>query len=1189
MNYRCLYICLLALLSAAGASAQTIRASIYGEVSDSTGSAVPGATIRAVHVATSTEVSYVTDERGNYDFPRLVKFGEYRLEAEAKGFQKLIREGIVVVIDQRARVDLELRVGEVSQTIEVSGDAPLLETSNSTPGAYVPKRLIDTLPLFNRQPLSLVLIAPGVTPQGTFGPILNGAENNPRPLVYTISNFSVNGSRGVTNEIIVDGLSINVPEGGNGGAGTAGPALSPNADATEEVKVLSNTFSAEYGKSGGGVVTMTLKSGTNEFHGSLFEYFRNDKLDANPWFSNAVGAGRAKLRQNMFGGAIGGPVWKNRTFFFFDYQAYRQVSQGAPVRSSLPTLPMLDGDFSQLRNSAGQLITIHDPLTAGPGAARAAFAGNVIPRNRMDPVALKVLSFVPRERRSAGDPFTALGNNTYSNPVKSSEGQWDLKIDHSFSQTHHLTGRISWWDVNNRNTPTLPGVDYDNPNPADTGVFTVPRRSYQPALGYTWTINPHTIFDIRAGYTRYEVAATHLFGCQPLFNSCQQPFNSTQAGFPSYLDNYSDAKGFPGITFSAGYQSLGVPNQQWYTPDSIAGQSTLTRISGRHVWKAGFEWRRQHYIRGGGSDRAGIFRFSDAMTRRVNNRANTNLEGNPIASFLLGYADSGSISRVSFSDVKSDYFAGFFQDDFKVSSKLTLNLGLRWDVSRPMWDRLGQISFLDLNATNPLNGRLNAAAIPAGMQSTLFGGLEFPNQGRLAGINNTMSVDWNNIAPRLGLAYRVGANTVVRAGFGILFKTQLGEAVPPPRESFSVTNAMLASADGARPLNTLSDPFPGGDLLEPTRGALGLLTNVGLNAPGILGSNAEKVPYIVQWNLNIQHQLPGQILAEIGYTGTQGKQLNRPPIDFNELDPSFVARGNQLNQLVTNPFFGVAGIPSTSLLARPTVQLGQLLRPHPHFLAMQAWDRNGASSKYHGMTARVEKRFTHGLTLLGSFTASKLMDDFSGIPNWQGAAPARDRTRYDASREWAVNEEDVSRRMVVSYSYELPIGKGKSLWNTSGAADAVLGGWQISGIHTMSTGIPIQVIGGTAYHSFGAGVQRPNSTGVSPGKTGRAQDRLLAWFDKAQFTNPEPFTLGNLGRTLPNVRTDGLNQWDFSAAKVFPIRERFRVEYRAFFRNFLNTPDFAHPERTFTSPDFGRVTATAIPARQVQMELRFKF
>jgi hypothetical protein len=295
------------------AQAQTIRASIYGAVVDPSGSGIPGAIVRAIHGATNTELTFTTDQQGNYDFPRLVKFGEYRLEAEATGFQKLIREGLNIGIDQRVRVDLELRVGDVSQSVQVRAETPLLETSNSTPGQYVSQQLINNLPLFNRVPFSLVLVAPGVIPQGTFGPIYNGAENQPRPLVYTISNFSVNGSRGVTNEMIVDGLSVNVPEGGTGGAGTAGPALSPTAEATEEVKVLSNTFSAEYGKSGGGVVTLTYKAGTNQFHGSVFDYFRNDKLDANPWFSNAAGIGKAKLRQNIFGGAIGGPVIRDRT------------------------------------------------------------------------------------------------------------------------------------------------------------------------------------------------------------------------------------------------------------------------------------------------------------------------------------------------------------------------------------------------------------------------------------------------------------------------------------------------------------------------------------------------------------------------------------------------------------------------------------------------------------------------------------------------------------------------------------------------------------------------------------------------------------------------------------------------------------------------------------------------------------
>ncbi|MBC7927754.1 MAG: TonB-dependent receptor [Bryobacteraceae bacterium] len=1015
-----LALCLLFVYFVAPCAGQSVRASIYGTVQDASGSGIPNAKVTAIHVSTNTELIFVTDVSGDYDFPRLVRFGEYRIEAEATGFSKLVRQGVNIVIDGRAHVDLRLDVGDVSQSVEVTADAPLLETSNSTPGSYIPRRFIDNLPLFNRVPLSLALLSPGVVPQGTFGPIFNGAEASPRPLVYTVSNFSINGSRGVTNEILVDGVSVNVPEGGNGGAGTAGPALSPNAEATEEVKVLSNTFSAEYGKSGGGVVTMTTRSGSNEFHGSVFEYFRNDKLDANPWFSNAAGIGKAKLRQNIFGGAIGGPVWKDRVFFFFDYQAFRQISQGQPVRSSLATQPMLNGDFSGLLNSQGQQIAIFDPLTAGPGEARTQFPGNIIPASRIDPTARRIVSFIPTQRRSAGDPFTALGNNTYSAPTPANEDQWDIKFDQNITQQHHLVGRLSYWKASTQNAPTLPGVNYENTNPADTGLYKVPRRSFQPMLGYTYTISPRSILDLRAAYTRYEVAATHLFGCQPLFDSCKDPFDPTEAGFPQYIGRYSDVQGFPGIGFSGGYQSLGVPNQQWYTPDSLAGQATLTHIAGRHVLKFGAEWRRQHYIRGGGNDRVGRFNFSDAFTRRISNQANTQLEGNPIASFLLGNPDSGAISRVSFADAISHYYAGFIQDDFKLSSRLTLNLGLRYDVSRPMRDRLGQISFFDPDAQNPLNARINRALAPAGMQGSLLGGLEFPNQGRLQSVNNTMNIDWNNLAPRIGVAWQAMRSTAVRSGFSILYKTQLGEAIPAPRDSFSVTNAMLTTIDGARPANRLSDPFPGGQLIEPTRGSLGLLTNAGLDLSGIMGSNSEKVPYIIQWNLNVQHQLPGSWLVEVGYTGTSGKQLNRPPINWNELEPQFVTLGNQLNQLVPNPFFGIPEIPSNSVLSRQTVQLGQLLRPYPQFGNITVFDRNGANSEYHGMTVRVDKRFSHGLTLLGSYTSSKLMDDFSGIPDWQGAAPARDRTRYDTHREWAINEEDVSHRAVLSYTYELP-------------------------------------------------------------------------------------------------------------------------------------------------------------------------
>ena len=329
---------LMLLVAGLPLAAQTIRASLYGRVLDPQSSPVPNAKVRATHLATGTAYVFVTNENGGYDFPRLLQFGDYSVEAEAAGFQKLRRDGVNLVIDQRAQVDLRLTVGSVSETVEVRETVPLLETSNATPGQFISNKQVQSLPLPNLSPLHLVYLAPGVSPQGN-------VDNRSRPGTNSTSNFSINGSRGVTNEMIVDGLSANIPEGGSGGSGTAGIVYYPSMEATEEVKVLNNTFSAEYGKSGGGVVTLTMKSGTNQFRGSVFEFFRNDKLDATPFFSNAVGFKKGALRQNTYGGAVGGPIVKNRTFFFWDYQAFRQRSTGQPTRSSLPTTEMGLGDF----------------------------------------------------------------------------------------------------------------------------------------------------------------------------------------------------------------------------------------------------------------------------------------------------------------------------------------------------------------------------------------------------------------------------------------------------------------------------------------------------------------------------------------------------------------------------------------------------------------------------------------------------------------------------------------------------------------------------------------------------------------------------------------------------------------------------------------------------------------------------
>jgi hypothetical protein len=432
--------------------------------------------------------------------------------------------------------------------------------------------------------------------------------------------------------------------------------------------------------------------------------------------------------------------------------------------------------------------------------------------------------------------------------------------------------------------------------------------------------------------------------------------------------------------------------------------------------KFGFDGRRHHYIRGGGTNRVGQYNFTAGFTQRIHNVNNPAREGNSFASFLLGLPNDGSIQRISVADVKSHYFGFYAQDDWKITRKLTLNLGVRYDVSQPMWDKFGQLSFLNLTDANPIGAQVGLPNVA--------GGLMFPGKGTLQDVQNTMTIDWTNVAPRLGIAYQVNPKTVIRAGAGIFYRTILGEAIPAPRDSFSITTPMVTSLDGARPQDLLSNPFPRG-IQEPRRGADGMLTNVGLSISGIAGTNSSTTPYVGQWNFNIQRELPFNMVAEIGYVGSVAKLQDRRPINLNELAFEHVPLGNALNTLVSNPFFGNSNIPASSFLAQPTVRRGQLLRPYPQFDSVTMWGYNGASSEYNALQAKVEKRFSHGMTLLASYTWSKLMDDFSGIPTWLGSSPAGDRTRYDFRREWSINEEEVPHRFVGSYTYELPWGKGR--------------------------------------------------------------------------------------------------------------------------------------------------------------------
>lgn len=1157
---------------------QSISASMYGRVLDSANAVMPGVTVRAINVDTGTVYQFLTDSLGNYDFPQ-VRLGSYRLEASVQGFQTTVQAGIVLELNQRAKIDLVLQVGSVNEKVEVTAQAPLLETATGAMGQVVTHKQVEDLPLVQRMPWYLALITPGVNPGYSMS-----ASGQP---FNRTGNFSINGSRAGSNEMMVDGVSTQVPGAASAQIGFTYLAVYPPMEATQEFKIYTNAYAAEFGKSGGGAVTLSIKSGTNSFHGALYEFLQNDALNANQWFSNFYGLGKSRIRLNQFGGAVGGPVIRNRTFFFYDYQGLRETTQGQPTTSTLPSLEMVKGDFTNLRNAAGGLITIYDPTTAGPGQPRTPFPGNVIPAGRMDPVAVKVAALLPATRRSAGNAFTGVGNNTVAVPTMYNDNQWDLKIDHRLNDRNQLFYRHSWYHHMYQNSLLLPGSTWDNINPLDSGGLGLPTQSYQMAAGYTRTISPTTLFDFRAGQTHLAWQQIVTTFCIP--GACAHPFDPTSVGFPGYIKEFAGANGFPPMNLS-NYDTLGStqPGQN-QTRNAVSIQTSLTKITGRHVLKFGFDGRREESYSGSWTAHDGTYSFDAGFTQRVNNVSAAQTQGNSWASFLLGTPSSGNIQKYAPPHTRSGYYAIYAQDDFKLSSKLTLNPGLRWDISKPMRELHDQIAFLDLGP-NPL-GAL------AGMPD-LKSGLQFANQGSLKGIHNTIATQWHSIAPRLGIAYQMTPSTVIRSGGGFFFMGSFGSAVDTPSTSFSATTSMIPSLDGATPYNYLSNPFPQGFTL-PRAGADGMLTNVGLSISGIAGTNSSKTPYMAQWNFNIERQLPGSFMVEAAYVGSTSKGLDRGQLNLDELAPQYASLGNALNQLVSNPFYGLPQIPSTSTLAQPTVQRGQLLRPYPLFTGVTMWDSNGASAKYNSVRFKAEKRLSQGLTVLASYVIAKSMDDGSGIPSFLGSpipgGTQGPRTIYDLRREWSLSALDVSQRFVTAYTYELPFGHGRKWLNSKGPLDWFLGGWQVNGIVTISTGMPVSIYTSNNYMGFGAGPQRPNSTGISAALSGPAVSRLGppagggTWFNTAAFSQPTPFTIGNLARTLPDVRSDGVHNWDSSFFKTFKFKERFALTYRAEMFNFANTPTFQQPVASLTATNFGSVTATANTARQMQMALRLSF
>ncbi len=1161
---RFLISCAAAMLISFPAAAQTATGIIQGRVTDPTEAAVPDAKVTVENQRTGVRQSLVTNSEGYFVQPFLNP-SEYRVTVEKSGFQKHLASDIRVAVQQTVALDIALKVGEVATTVEVSSNVAQLSTSTSSLSTVIENKRILDLPLNGRNPFTLATLSPGVIPGGGSTPWISGGRN-------------------ASSDVTIDGTSVIVPENN---VGILQLAYTPIVDSIEEFSVITNSLAAEYGRTGGGVINVATRSGTNQLHGSLFEFLRNSRLDANTWSNNRNGALRTALQQNQFGGTVGGPVilpglynGKNRTFFFFSEQSNR-ARGGASATATVPIAAWRAGDFSDLRNGAGAPVLLYDPLTTGADGIRQAFPGNIIPQDRFNTVGRNLLPYWPQPNAVPTNQFTNQNNYFLSSKSPSREDRFDSRVDHGVADHLRLWTRFS---RTAGNSSPLNGFGNVGTSSGDG-----PGRNFghNVAINAVETFNPTTILNVNYGLARRNTTRFPF----------SQGFDMRTLGLPQNAYDVAATQGleFPRFDFggNTNISSLGQATFTTLKDRDTAHNSRadLTKVLGRHTVKAGMEYRKMFLNFTQLGQPNGQYSFGSQWTQRQAGTTTTSTtQGNGFASMLIGVPNSGTISHTFDSAMASSYWGFYVQNDWRLSRKLTLNMGLRWDADTPHTERYNRLSYWDIDAPSPIAGRV--AGYP-----DLKGAMKFvtPDHRR------QVPTDLNNWGPRFGFAYKVNERIVFRGAYAMMYGGSVlqagGTSGSSGTQGFQSSTGMIVSTDNTNILANLSNPFPNAFNLPlgaregPTSGAS---TQLGLGI-GDSFFNDWRNPVIQQWNANLQREFGGQWVIEVGYLGSKGNHLadGESSMAYNQLPPSFFSLGNLLlantANLVTNPFLGVITNPASSL-SRATVQRAQLLRPFPHYEGVGAFRKPQANSLYHSFTLRAEKRFSKGLSALISLTAGKLIDDASQTVTFLGQAGTK-QDFFNRPGERAISSQDISRRLVISFNYELPFGKNRAfLSSLPAAAEWVIGGWQVNGITTFQGGLPMAIGNGGNFANIFSPGQRTNTNGKNPRIEGSIDERINQYFDTTVFTQATNFTFGNVSRFVPNLRGPGTNNIDFSLFKDFQIREGFRAQLRGESFNLANHPIWNGPGTTVNDlANFGRINAKGGQRRQVQVALKLIF
>jgi Carboxypeptidase regulatory-like domain/TonB-dependent Receptor Plug Domain len=1074
--------------------AQSGSGTISGTVQDAAGGVIPAAKLKISNEQTGVAANAETNDSGLYRAGSLPP-GIYRIEVEIEGFQKLIRKPITLEVGQVLALDLTLQVGQATETIDVVEDAPLTESQSSNIGQAVSRQMLAGLPLPNRAASSLAALAPGVvmidTGAGT-------AENYPV--------FSVAGGRARNQNFILDGGNV------SNAVGLTRPQqlTSLPVDAMQEFRVIANNYSAEYGHSTGGIVTMSTRGGTNEYHGSLFESLQNTELNARNFFAPS----RAPVRLNQYGGTLGGPVRKNKTFFFVTWEQTRQLTS-TTLTATVPTLLERTGDFSDLRDNTGKLITLYNPTT-GSGTARQPFVNSRIPAYQLDPVALAALNYFPLPNRagtiSNANNFVGSSGDTLNRNIVVG------RLDHQFRSNDLATARYYINDSNTNSTGTY-GIPASDPNGDITDV-----RVQSLLLSETHIFSSNIANDVRFTYLRRKFIDTRP-GAGDDLNSQIGLGGVSQAAFPAFI---IPGYGIPS-TFTLGNATSALGNStavaRFQTP--ILDRQILDSVSwqhGRHAFKFGGEYRAgaNDEIRDRSS--AGTFSFSPLIT------GFNNAGGNALASFLLGAVNAANIQVSDKIRTRAAYMGYYFQDDWRVTDRLTINAGLRWEVEFPRREADNHMNSFDPLAINPVSGTPGIV--------TWAGANGVPERA--------FRTDYNNFGPRVGFAYRLQEHTVIRAGAGVFYGPTVSNTIGDVASLGYSTAASYAVSQAASQIAfPLASGFPA-YTRPPLTPAFGAVAVGQTPNTAVSYFNPNQVaPISYQYNFDVQREIAKGVLIEAGYIGNVSHHLTANDLTLDQVAPQLLGTGNT-----------------------------QSLRPFPQFSNVTWINPSIGNSTYNGGFVRAEKRFSGGVAFLAHYTFSKFIDDVESANEYGSTGSYMDA--YNRRLDKGLSGSDVPHRVVATLLYETPRFEGRVI-------NSLAGKWKLGLLETFESGPAFTVItSSNTTNAFPAGSLRPNLVG----DPNVSDQTITRWFNTQAFAQPAAFTFGNSPRS--GLRGAPIVTTDATVEKSFSIVERYRLELRGEFYNLLNHTNFNIPGFTFGAADFGTVSSARAP-RTAQLAARLSF